>query len=1424
MPTKKISIVWTALPAGFAETGNTLRLSVHVAPRLLTDEGLPRPTLAQFQDYFGDWPAVVRDMTFQVRFTPGPTVQATRLSQPDSDLWEALFPPDTYVRPYEFRRMDERLLFSYPVRNVAGHLQRVYERYAQTSPDRLPPRTTLWRDTDLLPMSLLQDPRGSGVQIFQPDQSSALARPQTGAPGAFPAPDRAGMHEYLVQRMRQRTTVAAGRGLVINTALPPGPPEPALDFFQVANFFTPPNQRKPDQEVVDKYGTKGTITNQYERLPADIPIPDIDFHQIVSNLSQYPKLLRDLGLVIELEVALQDGIVGNAGPADQPNVQVIPVWPESSPAPQPEAIRPRTVYALQGARFAARPRPNQPELTAGGLLGLGQGDYELLQVDVDGAALKTINYAYNLYRSFFRRSADSPLHDSLPSLRSAGLSLARTGNAFRLASRFKQNRQMEDDLPGDPQPTLYAEDVLRGYRVDVWDNRRKRWFSLHERLGRYELDAGPEREYQDEGFTQIGVASSADESADDLYLHEIFASWDGWSLSAPKPGAWLTDDSATERTLERASTDLQMQATFSVRPGSLPRLRFGWGYRLRVRGVDLAGNSPTYDGLAAETRLGDINPVPDDDFAATTAEQTYHRFEPVPPPALVLRQPIGSVPGESLERVVIRSFNDEPSKDEVPTVEAADRHVAPPKGAWSLAELHGMFELPPDDDAQLYALIRSKEGAFPATKAMPAAQETGAVNPIVTADSIDELPYLPDPIARGAAFLDLPGVPGGKAHHMRHGGGVEVSDLKPADLSRALARVDFRPGGDDAWWDVGAFRIRIVDATGRSDLQPEWDAGARVLTVYLPKAEVAEVPYASFLGPEDLAVMGIWNWLEQASPGNLDLLRRIALDGRHWMITPRRTLVLVHAVQQPLRPPAFGGLTPQRALGQTFATLKDTLQVHGRSTEKVDLRAEWSEWVDAPAEPEPRRRSGRADVCEIEVDDRGQDSLALDHRHEFGDTRYRRVRYRAIATTRFREYLPPEIASDESRITRSTVDEPADEQEAVYESPVVDVPNAARPDSPRLLYVVPAFRWAEGPEGPITDIAAPGSGETRVSRREGGWLRVYLDRPWYSSGDGELLGLLFWNDFFVRIPEKYRPFVTQWGNDPIWVSPPATGRALPESFKAAVQTKLGGLTLDELTPAAVASLALPGLSKLSIQQPVPRSQTQMTFAELQALAESDTALVAKPALVKGAAVTTQVAQVDARSVPTLGVAGHQVAYDAERRLWYSDIHIDAGPSYFPFVRLALARYQPISVANAHLSRVVLADFVQLAPNRTATVSFDPGKTREVRLAVQGLAYQQSRAMEEPAPLRIRVEKLRTDVPEELGWVPETDVDIDTEKPKGDILWNGKLTLPVPRGTRRYRLVIEEYEGYTYRPTSTASNRIVATGRAGRIVYAHAIEL
>ena len=62
----------------------------------------------------------------------------------------------------------------------------------------------------------------------------------------------------------------------------------------------------------------------------------------------------------------------------------------------------------------------------------------------------------------------------------------------------------------------------------------------------------------------------------------------------------------------------------------------------------------------------------------------------------------------------------------------------------------------------------------------------------------------------------------------------------------------------------------------------------------------------------------------------------------------------------------------------------------------------------------------------------------------------------------------------------------------------------------------------------------------------------------------------------------------------------------------------------------------------------------------------------------------------------------------QRKLWYCDLDLDTAEAYYPFIRLALARFQPNSRVvrgdldfrfwrDLRLSPVVLADLVQTAP-------------------------------------------------------------------------------------------------------------------------------
>jgi hypothetical protein len=81
------------------------------------------------------------------------------------------------------------------------------------------------------------------------------------------------------------------------------------------------------------------------------------------------------------------------------------------------------------------------------------------------------------------------------------------------------------------------------------------------------------------------------------------------------------------------------------------------------------------------------------------------------------------------------------------------------------------------------------------------------------------------------------------------------------------------------------------------------------------------------------------------------------------------------------------------------------------------------------------------------------------------------------------------------------------------------------------------------------------------------------------------------------------------------------------------------------------------------------------------------------------------------------VVGHEVKFNAERDLWYADVEVNLSVDRFPFLRLGLVRYQPMSAPGCHVSRVELPDPVQIPPRRTLTavVAGKAGETLAVTL-------------------------------------------------------------------------------------------------------------
>jgi hypothetical protein len=190
------------------------------------------------------------------------------------------------------------------------------------------------------------------------------------------------------------------------------------------------------------------------------------------------------------------------------------------------------------------------------------------------------------------------------------------------------------------------------------------------------------------------------------------------------------------------------------------------------------------------------------------------------------------------------------------------------------------------------------------------------------------------------------------------------------------------------------------------------------------------------------------------------------------------------------------------------------------------------------------------------------------------------------------------------------------------------------------------------------------------------------------------------------------------------------------------------------------------------------------------------------------------------------VAGYAPSFDAERNLWYADLRVDTGDAYWPFVRLALARYQPKSVADAHLSRVVQTDFVQVPPRREAEISIaEP----TVHVKVSGPVYTASELTRTTgrkgfglSTIEAVVERrdAADDPANELAWKPiEATRTTLVQNPLSPGLWEDDVTLDQPLAPGLFRLTLREHEWY--RTGDSPDEQVQA---ASRVVYADVFAL
>jgi hypothetical protein len=965
----------------------------------------------------------------------------------------------------------------------------------------------------------------------------------------------------------------------------------------------------------------------------------------------------------------------------------------------------------------------------------------------------------------------------------------------------------------------------------------------------------------DEGFIGKRLRRT-DVDEGDIPESEWFR-WDVWPLGAPRPDAANADSAELPRHLEgkaRRAHKSRLSIVYECLPGATAQ-RIGEGYRIGARAVMIDGNSISLDD--ADQRVDELDVREgsrgNDEGAAQREWLGFQRFESVQPPKVLMegwpqRTPL--LPERSARAVVESSGRQVTRRILVP----------PRCASTELAIRHGVFDTPAAADqapAGAFAgVLLTPAGEFPSFKFAyeglsdrSGTQEAYFRRLVSTPPPV--VPYYPDPWAQ-RVILGFYRAGDDQLMYLEfhdYYEGRSWPDARELDLVVRATESVTEPRGFTVQKEDG--RLTVTLARGVHLKLRLWHEISRAqldqcgvvdqIVQFARQPEAADLLTAIGSTGKDAKQIrtDILDWLSNWYTLRADdplvarpdghVLRTLNLASL-WMINPPQEVELLHACERPVIPAylSTATLVPsghgtahapapvsdlERAVAvvreeaKTSVTFKGDVILDRATTRQVDAQAAWADNGTMPVKtangsfirvdqrqallfqlrdiaPVAKDRTGvpttqplpseltaeqRLQALEgmVPASLRNPKERPITSPYDFGDTRARALHVTLTSSARH----AAEFVDGDAATVHTVKSRP---QRLV-------VPAARRPDAPQVEYVMPLYKWNSGQ-----------ANNSRQRLREAGWFRIWLGREWYSSGNGELLALVCWpgqlfdpQDRAARLgigiddatrrkmaPKWVEPMVTRWGIDPLAEQDIAFG-ALPAS---ALRNRIRSL---DMMKARVSEGDAAFANDLHHLMDAPTFEPQF---DLQRLPDA-------PASGSNG---------DKDSIVTLAL--YRPMFDATTGRWYADIQIKPEYAYKPFVRLALARWQTHALrrdsVDLRLSRIVSTEFVQLLPERSATlVAAAPVQGRRtVRVSLAGPFMAGADKTHSRTEVIFRMERLH---PTRTGetWIPLGHSSAKLENGA----FSESLIVPDEFGAA-YSIVIEERE--TFHGEESGSGRLV----------------